>query len=120
EAELVEHSQCTGDDIVEGVGHAVTLSASLNAVQVNTVQSASGASMTGTTSPARSNVATDVAMIAVVAAFIAVCAQFALPFSVNGVEFSLQVFAVLLCGAILGARRGLLAVVLYLVIGAAG
>lgn len=76
--------------------------------------------MIGTSSPARSNVATDVAMIAVFAAFIAVCAQFALPFSVNGVEFSLQVFAVLLCGAVLGARRGFLAVLLYLVIGAAG
>jgi len=77
--------------------------------------------MTGTTrSQARSNVATDVALIAVFAAFIAVCAQFALPFSVNGVEFSLQPFAVLLTGAVLGARRGFLSVVLYLVLGAAG
>ena len=77
--------------------------------------------MTGTTtSPARSNVATDVALVAVFAAFIAVCAQFALPFSVNGVEFSLQPFAVLLTGAVLGARRGFLAVALYLVLGAAG
>lgn len=77
--------------------------------------------MTSTsTSPARSNVATDVALIAVFAAFIAVCAQFALPFSVNGVEFSLQPFAVLLTGAVLGSRRGFLSVVLYLVLGAAG
>lgn len=77
--------------------------------------------MTGTTtSPARSTVAADVALVAVFAAFIAVCAQFALPFSVNGVEFSLQPFAVLLTGAVLGARRGFLAVVLYLVLGAAG
>lgn len=77
--------------------------------------------MTGTTtSPARTNVATDVALVAVFAAFIAVCAQFTLPFSVNGVEFSLQPFAVLLTGAVLGARRGFLAVVLYLVLGAAG
>lgn len=77
--------------------------------------------MTSTsTSQARSNVATDVALIAVFAAFIAVCAQFALPFSVNGVEFSLQPFAVLLTGAVLGSRRGFLSVVLYLVLGAAG
>lgn len=77
--------------------------------------------MTGTTtSPARSNIATDVALVAVFAAFIAVCAQFTLPFSVNGVEFSLQPFAVLLTGAVLGARRGFLAVVLYLVLGTAG
>jgi len=72
------------------------------------------------TSPARSNVATDVALIAVLAAFIAVCAQFALPIVVNGVDFSLQPLAVLLTGALLGARRGFLAVLLYLVLGAAG
>jgi len=77
--------------------------------------------MTGTTTrPGRSHVATDVALVAIFAAFIAVCAQFTLPFSVNGVEFSLQPFAVLLSGAVLGARRGFLAVVLYLALGAAG
>ncbi|MBC9227123.1 biotin transporter BioY [Aeromicrobium sp. 636] len=78
--------------------------------------------MTGTTTrPGRSHVATDVALVATFAAFIAVCAQFTLPFSVNGlVEFSLQPLAVLLCGAVLGARRGFLAVVLYLALGAAG
>ncbi|HPU13609.1 MAG TPA: biotin transporter BioY [Aeromicrobium sp.] len=74
------------------------------------------------TKPANSgnHVGTDIALISVFAAFVAVCAQFSLPFSVNGVEFSLQPFAVFLAGAVLGARRGFLAIVLYLVVGAAG
>lgn len=76
--------------------------------------------MTDTTTARRDNVATDVALIAVLAGFVAVCAQFSLPFSVNGVAFSLQPFAILLTGAVLGARRGFLAIVLYLVVGAAG
>lgn len=38
---MVEHPQGTGDDIAEGVGHAASLYANLNAVQVNTVQETS-------------------------------------------------------------------------------
>jgi biotin transport system substrate-specific component len=63
---------------------------------------------------------TDVALIAGFAALIAVCAI--LPsINVTGpVPITLQTFGVLLTGAVLGARRGFLAVVLYLVAGCAG
>ncbi|MCL8252289.1 biotin transporter BioY [Aeromicrobium fastidiosum] len=64
---------------------------------------------------------TDLALIATFAALIAVCAvSAALPFGVNGVPVTLQLFGIFLAGAVLGARRGFLAVVLYLVVGAAG
>lgn len=63
----------------------------------------------------------DLALIATFAALIAVCSvSAALPIGINGVPMTLQTFAVLLCGAVLGARRGFLAVLLYLVVGAAG
>ncbi|WP_181310474.1 biotin transporter BioY [Nocardioides campestrisoli] len=63
---------------------------------------------------------TDLALVASFAALIAVCAilpaiKIGLP-----VGITLQTFAVLLSGAVLGARRGFLAVVLYLAVGAAG
>ena len=69
--------------------------------------------------PTRST-GTDIALIAGFAALIAVCAI--LPaINVSGpVPITLQTFGVLLTGAVLGARRGFLAVVLYLVVGAAG
>jgi len=73
------------------------------------------------TQPARrGNAATDIALIAVFAALIAVCAL--LPaISVGGlVPITLQTFGVLLAGAVLGARRGALAVLLYLAVGAIG
>lgn len=62
----------------------------------------------------------DVALIAGFAALIAACAL--LPAIPTGtpVPITLQTFAVLLAGACLGARRGFLAVVLYIVVGAAG
>lgn len=62
----------------------------------------------------------DLALIAGFAALIATCAI--LPaINVNGlVPITLQTFAVLLCGAVLGARRGVLAVLLYIGGGAAG
>ncbi|MCH1867342.1 biotin transporter BioY [Nocardioides sp. CFH 31398] len=62
----------------------------------------------------------DVALVAGFAALIAVCAL--LPAIPTGtpVPITLQTFAVLLAGACLGARRGFLAVVLYVVVGAAG
>lgn len=70
--------------------------------------------------PAKQSVATDIALIAVFAALIAVCAL--LPaLSVGGlVPITLQTFAVLLAGAVLGAKRGFLAVLLYLAVGAIG
>ncbi|MET0767584.1 MAG: biotin transporter BioY [Aeromicrobium sp.] len=64
---------------------------------------------------------TDLALVATFAAFIAVCAI--LPaFSVTGVgvPFTLQMFAIFLAAAVLGARRGALAVLLYLAVGTAG
>lgn len=64
---------------------------------------------------------TDLALIATFAALIAVCAVSAsLPFGVNGVPVTLQLFGIFLAGAVLGAKRGFLAVTLYLVVGAAG
>jgi len=66
------------------------------------------------------NRAVDLALIAAFAALVAVCAL--LPaINVNGlVPITLQTFAVLLSGAVLGMRRGFLAVLLYVAAGAAG
>lgn len=76
-----------------------------------------------TTAPTKARstaVATDIALIASFAAIIAVCAI--LPaIQVGGlVPITLQTFAVLLSGAVLGAKRGALAVLLYLALGAIG
>lgn len=67
----------------------------------------------------RSSTATDLALIAGFAAIIAACALLpAIP--VGPVPITLQTFAVMLAGAVLGARRGFLAVLLYLALGAIG
>lgn len=68
----------------------------------------------------RRSAGTDIALIATFAALIAVCAM--LPaISVGGlVPITLQTFGVLHAGAVLGARRGALAVLLYLAVGAVG
>lgn len=71
-------------------------------------------------SPARRNTGTDLALIAGFAALIAVCAILPSINVAGPVPITLQTFGVLLTGAVLGARRGFLAVLLYLVIGAAG
>ena len=64
---------------------------------------------------------TDLALIAGFAALIAICALLpAIKVGAGIVPITLQTFGVLLAGAVLGARRGFLAVVLYLVVGAAG
>lgn len=64
---------------------------------------------------------TDLALVSVFAALTAVCAVVAaLPFGVNGVPITLQLFAVFLAGGVLGARRGFLAIALYLALGAIG
>lgn len=75
-----------------------------------------------TTSPrARRLTTTDLALVAVFAALTAVCAVVAaLPFGVNGVPVTLQLFAVFLAGGVLGARRGFLSIALYLALGAIG
>lgn len=80
--------------------------------------------MTSTTTPTdkkSTSTTTDLALIATFAALISVCAvATALPFGVNGVPVTLQLFGIFLAGAVLGAKRGFLAVLLYLVVGAAG
>lgn len=69
----------------------------------------------------RTTTTVDLALIATFAAFIAVCSvSAALPFGVNGVPITLQMFGIFLAGAVLGGRRAFLAVLLYLAVGAAG
>ncbi len=88
----------------------------------------SGASAAATTgaralpaASARTSVATDVALVATFAAFIAVCALLpAIPVAGMAVPITLQTFGVMLAGTVLGARRGALAVLLYLAVGLAG
>src|SRR5205807_8211624 len=63
----------------------------------------------------------DLTAIALFAATTVVCAQASVAVPVvSSVPFTLQVFAVLASGAILGARRGFLSQVVYLLLGAAG
>lgn len=69
----------------------------------------------------KSSTAMDVALVATFAALIAVCSILpAIPLAIVPVPITLQTFAVLLSGAVLGARRGMLAVSLYLLVGIAG
>lgn len=73
------------------------------------------------TRTARRSPATDVALIAGFAALVAVCAILpAIKVGAGLVPITLQTFAVLLAGAVLGPVRGFLAVALYVVVGAAG
>lgn len=77
--------------------------------------------MSTTTRRSSRPTSTDLALVSVFAALIAVCAILpALPVGVVGVPFTLQMFGVFLAGAVLGGRRGFLAVVLYLAVGTAG
>jgi biotin transport system substrate-specific component len=63
----------------------------------------------------------DLALIPAFTALVAVCAVLpSLHVGVGPVPITLQTFGVLLCGAVLGPRRGFLAVVGYLVLGFAG
>lgn len=69
----------------------------------------------------RDTAATDVALIATFAALITACALLpAITIAAVPVPITLQTFAVLLTGAVLGPRRALLTVGLYLAIGMAG
>ncbi len=61
----------------------------------------------------------DLTLIAVSVAIITVCAYISVPFF-SGVSFSLQLFAVLLCSAILTPRQSILAVLIYLSLGLIG
>lgn len=63
----------------------------------------------------------DLALVAAFAALVAVCAILpAIKVGAGLVPITLQTFGVLLAGAVLGARRGFLAVTLYVAAGAAG
>jgi biotin transport system substrate-specific component len=68
----------------------------------------------------RSSVTTDIALVSTFAAFIAVCAILPGIPTGSGVPITLQTFAVILAGLVLGWRRGALAVLLYLAVGLAG
>ncbi len=69
----------------------------------------------------RRRTSTDLALIAGFAALVAACAILpGIPVGVLAVPITLQTFAVMLAGAVLGARRGFLAVALYVVVGLAG
>ncbi|WP_210438294.1 biotin transporter BioY [Nocardioides xinjiangensis] len=68
----------------------------------------------------RRNPGTDVALVAAFAALVAVCALLPAIKVAGPVPVTLQTFAVLLSGAVLGMRRGFLAVSLYVAAGAAG
>jgi len=61
----------------------------------------------------------DMCFIAIFAAVIAVLAQITVPMPL-GVPLSLQTFAVMLAGIILGARKAAVALIIYLLLGAVG
>jgi biotin transport system substrate-specific component len=79
------------------------------------------AALPGAGARAHTSAATDVALVATFAAFLAVCALLpAIPVAGMAVPITLQTFGVMLAGTVLGARRGALAVLLYLAVGLAG
>ena len=59
----------------------------------------------------------DMAYIALSAAFMSVCAWISVPATV---PFTLQTFAVFLCAAVFGSRRAAIAIIVYIILGAAG
>jgi biotin transport system substrate-specific component len=64
---------------------------------------------------------TDLALVAAFAALVATCAYIgAVPVGGPGVPITLQTFAVMLAGCVLGPARGCAAVALYLALGAIG
>ncbi|MCI0351783.1 MAG: biotin transporter BioY [Acidobacteriales bacterium] len=65
-------------------------------------------------------IAREVLLVIGASLFVALCARVTLPLPFTPVPLSLQNFAVLLVGLLLGSRRGLAALVLYLAEGAAG
>lgn len=86
-----------------------------------TASTATASTATAGGRPVPRSAVTDVALVATLAAFIAVCAV--LPsITVPGmvVPITLQTFGVMLAGVLVGPRRGALAVVLYLAVGLAG
>ena len=64
--------------------------------------------------------ARSVALVVGGAAFVGLTAQVAIPLPFTPVPLSLQTFSVLLVGAVLGSRRGVASMALYLLAGVAG
>ena len=64
--------------------------------------------------------AADLALVGTGAALVVVCSMVAIPIGPSGAPITLQTFGVLLLGAVLGSRRGALAVLLYLAVGFIG
>ena len=62
----------------------------------------------------------DMTSIALYSVFIAVCAWISVPMPPPFMPFTLQTFAVFLALTVLGGRRGMYAVLVYLLLGAAG
>lgn len=65
-------------------------------------------------------IARSIALVLGGAAFVGLAAQVAVPLPFTPVPLSLQTFAVLLVGAVLGSSRGLASLALYLLAGVAG
>jgi len=61
----------------------------------------------------------EICYIGIFVAIMAVCAQVSIPFP-GGVPFTLQTWAVYLAGVILGAKKGTIAVLVYILLGAMG
>lgn len=61
----------------------------------------------------------DICHIGIFAAIIAVCAQISIPMPV-GVPMTLQTFAIPLAGVVLGVKKGVIATVVYILLGAVG
>lgn len=62
----------------------------------------------------------DYTQCAMFAAVIAICAQISIRVPVNPVPFTMQVFACVLAGTMLGARKAFVSLVIYVLIGALG
>lgn len=88
-------------------------------LSVNSAEATPHSAPQPATPRAQVNPLTNIALVASFAAFIAVTAI--LPaITIGPVPITLQTFAVMLTGAVLGANRGFLAVLLYIVIGLIG
>jgi biotin transport system substrate-specific component len=98
----------------------------LTSVQVENLDGRNIMSTTQTAEPTTTagrsrSTTTDLALVAAFAALIAVCSVLGgIPVGGANVAITLQTFGIVLAGCVLGPIRGFLAVVLYLVLGAAG
>jgi len=61
---------------------------------------------------------TDIALIPLFSAIIALCAWITVP--IPGIPFTMQVFGVFVSLAVLGAKKGLISIAVYILLGAAG